>query len=142
MHGQVDVSQYFARWATSVDEYVEQCCKFGRFVNALTQSSQWISTVQSCLDGDRQRRPARRSYRPDWCDRTSSAIGTGFWLAWLVVVETVVDLAIAIHRRRREPLKEEPSGPLWLMLAFYVPLMVVTLPVLFWLLVTRGGALS
>jgi hypothetical protein len=66
----------------------------------------------------------------------------GFWLAWLVVVETVVDLAIAIHRRRREPLKEEPSGPLWLMLAFYVPLMVVTLPVLFWLLVTRGGALS
>jgi hypothetical protein len=25
----------------------------------------------------------------------------GIWLAWLVVVETVVDLAVAIRRRRR-----------------------------------------
>jgi hypothetical protein len=55
----------------------------------------------------------------------------------LVVVETVVDLAIAIRRRRHEPLKGEPSGPLWFVLAFYVPLMVVTLPLPGWLLLTR-----
>ena len=61
----------------------------------------------------------------------------GLWFAALVAIETVLDLVVAIRRRRREPLNAEPKGPLWWFLAVYVPLMVVSLPVLTWLLVAR-----
>jgi hypothetical protein len=63
----------------------------------------------------------------------------GLWLSGLVVVETVVDIAVAVSRRRREPLNKEPSGLLWWFLAVYVPLMVVSLPLIVWQLAVRGG---
>jgi hypothetical protein len=66
----------------------------------------------------------------------------GLWLAGLVVVETIADVGIAIRRRRRGPLNAEPTGLLWWFIAVYVPLMIASLPVLSWLLLTRGGILS
>jgi hypothetical protein len=58
-------------------------------------------------------------------------------LSWLVVLETIVDLAVAIHRRIIEPLNTEPTGPLYFVLAFFVPLIIVTLPLLVWQLLAR-----
>ena len=61
----------------------------------------------------------------------------GVLLSWLVIVETVVDFAVGIHRKTIEPLKVDVTGPLWPILAFFVPLVIVTLPFLAWQLVAR-----
>ena len=64
-----------------------------------------------------------------------SSLGIPF--AWLVLIETFADIGVAIHRRLVEPLNVEPSGPLYFVLAFFVPLMLVTLPLLIWQLSSR-----
>ena len=59
----------------------------------------------------------------------------GVVLSWLVVLESVIDFSNAFQRRRLEPV--EPGGVLYMILAFFVPMVVVSLPVLVWQLVTR-----
>jgi hypothetical protein len=63
--------------------------------------------------------------------------GLGVILAWLVVVETLADFAFQAHRRLLEPLLQEPTGVLALVLTFLVPLVIVSLPLLAWQLTVR-----
>jgi hypothetical protein len=61
----------------------------------------------------------------------------GIWLTWLLSVETVVDFGVGIHRKLIEPLTAQPSGVLWLILCFFVPLVIVSVPLLVWQLWSR-----
>ncbi|THD57470.1 hypothetical protein [Phenylobacterium sp.] len=62
----------------------------------------------------------------------------GVLLSWLLIFETVIDIAVGIHRKVLEPIRVGVAGPLWPVLAVFVPLMIVTLPLLAWQLITRG----
>jgi hypothetical protein len=61
----------------------------------------------------------------------------GVILAWLVILETIVDIAVGVHRRIIEPLHADVAGIMWAILVFFVPLMLVTLPLLAWQLIVR-----
>jgi hypothetical protein len=52
----------------------------------------------------------------------------GVLFSWLLILEAVIDIAIGIYRKLREPIRIGVTGPLWPVLAFFVPLMIVTLP--------------
>jgi hypothetical protein len=59
--------------------------------------------------------------------------------SWLLVIATAADFAVGIHRKAVEPLWGAASGVTWLILNFYVPLLMVSLPILVWQLCARTG---
>ena len=67
--------------------------------------------------------------------RSPIAIG----LAWLLAVETMLDLANAVAAGIGERLLETASAVTWLILAFYVPLLWVTAGLMLWQLYSRRG---
>jgi len=64
----------------------------------------------------------------------------GILLSWLVILETIADIAVGVHRKILEPLHADVTGIMWLVLVFFVPLMLVTLPLLAWQLIARRKA--
>jgi hypothetical protein len=67
--------------------------------------------------------------------RARIAIG----LAWLLAVETALDLAMGSIGGVNEHLFETASAVTWLILVFYVPLLWVTLGLIVWQLSARRG---
>jgi hypothetical protein len=63
----------------------------------------------------------------------------GIACSWLLVFATTADFAVGIHRKALEPLWGAASGLTWFILNFYVPLIMVSLPVLVWQLCARYG---
>lgn len=63
----------------------------------------------------------------------------GIAACWLLAFATAADFAVGIHRKALEPLWGAASGLTWFVLNFYVPLLMVSLPVLVWQLCTRYG---
>jgi len=61
----------------------------------------------------------------------------GVVLSWLVILETIVDIGVGIHRKILEPLHADVTGIMWPVLVVFVPLMLVTLPLLVWQLIAR-----
>lgn len=61
----------------------------------------------------------------------------GVWLSWFLVVETTVDILVGIARKAHEPLWGKASGVTWLILDFFIPALMVSVPVLVWQLLTR-----
>jgi hypothetical protein len=58
-------------------------------------------------------------------------------LGWLLVVETAYDTVGNIRGGMQEHLLGAAGGVTWMILAFYVPLVVVSLVLIVWQLVTR-----
>jgi len=63
----------------------------------------------------------------------------GVALAWLLAAETIFDTITNIRGGIREHLMGAASGATWLILAFYVPLIVVSVVLLVWQLYARRG---
>jgi hypothetical protein len=61
----------------------------------------------------------------------------GIAMAWLLAIETTLDVIVGIHRKAVEPLWGFASGVTWLVLVFYVPLIIVGVAVLVWQLYAR-----
>ena len=60
-------------------------------------------------------------------------------LAWLLVVETIIDTFLNIRGGIHENLMGAANGVTWLILGFYVPLLMVSLALIIWQLVARRG---
>jgi hypothetical protein len=60
-------------------------------------------------------------------------------LAWLLVIETVVNAAFIIRNGVSEQLFGEARAAGWLAVCFYVPLVMVSLALLIWQLYSRRG---
>lgn len=58
----------------------------------------------------------------------------GVWLSWALVVETIADIVVGVLRKQWEPLWGLASGVNWLVPNFYIPWIIVSLPLLIWLL--------
>ncbi|MBV8826541.1 MAG: hypothetical protein JO220_16250 [Hyphomicrobiales bacterium] len=63
----------------------------------------------------------------------------GLALAWLLVAETAYDTVTNIHGGMQEHLLGAASGLTWMILAFYVPLVVVSVILMAWQLYARRG---
>ena len=63
----------------------------------------------------------------------------GVALAWLLAAETIFDTITNVRGGIREHLMGAASGATWLILAFYVPLIVVSVVLLVWQLYARRG---
>jgi len=63
----------------------------------------------------------------------------GVALAWLLAAETIFDTITNIRGGIREHLMGAAGGATWLILAFYVPLIVVSVVLLVWQLYARRG---
>jgi hypothetical protein len=61
------------------------------------------------------------------------------FVIWLFVVETTVDFTNALVISIRERTSETASAVTWLILNLYVPLLVVSLALLVWQLLSRRG---
>ena len=72
-----------------------------------------------------------------WLLRTRSRAAVV--VVWLFVVETVADFANASLISVRERTSETASALTWLILNLYVPLLVVSLALVIWQLVSRRG---
>jgi hypothetical protein len=68
-----------------------------------------------------------------------SRTSLGVTLTWLLVVETFFDLIVIVHRRNVEPQRIEAGGVLWLILALYVPSLMVSMILLVRQLYSRRG---
>lgn len=60
-------------------------------------------------------------------------------LVWLLVAETATDTVTNVIGGIREHLFGAASGVTWMVLSFYVPLLMVSLGLLVWQLLTRRG---
>jgi hypothetical protein len=69
--------------------------------------------------------------------RARSALG--LLLTWALCLETILDFAVGIHRKIIEPSTAEVQGVLWAVLAFFVPAVIVSVPLLLWQLYSRRG---
>lgn len=58
-------------------------------------------------------------------------------LAWLLVAETIVDFATGIPMAAKNNAMASASGVTWLVLVYYVPLVLVSLVLTIWQLVSR-----
>jgi hypothetical protein len=67
--------------------------------------------------------------------RKSERLGVLF--SWLLVLETIADVVVGFLRKAREPLWGKANGVTWLILDFYIPLILVCLPLLIWQLYSR-----
>jgi hypothetical protein len=63
----------------------------------------------------------------------------GLVLGWVLCLETILDFAVGIHRKIVEPSSAEVQGVLWAVLAFFVPAVIVSVPLLIWQLYSRRG---
>ena len=72
--------------------------------------------------------------------RQGSAIAVP--LTWVFVVATVADLVNAIVGGMREGMLGIAEGVTWMILAFYVPMLWVSLFLIVWLLLTRRDELG
>jgi hypothetical protein len=63
----------------------------------------------------------------------------GLVLGWGLCLETILDFAVGIHRKIIEPSSAEVQGVLWAVLAFFVPAVIVSVPLLIWQLYSRRG---
>jgi hypothetical protein len=61
----------------------------------------------------------------------------GVWLSWLLVFETTVDIIVGIVRKAHEPLWGKAGGVTWLILDFFIPALIVSIPLLVWQLLAR-----
>ena len=61
----------------------------------------------------------------------------GIALSWVVLIETVIDLVAVVHSRIAEPISVTPPGPLLFVMTVHAPLILVTLPLMAWQLVSR-----
>jgi len=61
----------------------------------------------------------------------------GIALAWLLILESVTDMAVGIYQRSIDPPKGEPFGVWWLVFNFFAPLILVSLPLMVWQLYSR-----
>jgi hypothetical protein len=59
----------------------------------------------------------------------------GYYLTWVVVLETVADMIVGIVRKAHEPLWGMAGGVTWLILDVYIPIILVSLPLLVWRLI-------
>jgi hypothetical protein len=60
----------------------------------------------------------------------------GYWLSWMLVLETTADIVVGIIRKVHEPLWGKASGVTWLILDVYIPFILVCLPLLAWQLIS------
>jgi hypothetical protein len=60
-------------------------------------------------------------------------------LAWLLVIETAYDTVGNVRGGMQEHLLGAAGGVTWLILGFYVPLLIASLVLIAWQLVTRRG---
>jgi len=58
-------------------------------------------------------------------------------LSWILVVETTIDTFLNIRGGVEEHLMGAASGVTWMILAFFVPAVVVSIGLLAWQLVSR-----
>jgi hypothetical protein len=58
-------------------------------------------------------------------------------LAWLLVIETLYDIVNNVRGGASEHLFAHTNGVGWMIVALYVPMIVVSLPVISWQLVSR-----
>jgi hypothetical protein len=63
----------------------------------------------------------------------------GIALSWVLAVETVIDTFLNIRGGVEEHLMGAATGVTWMILAFYVPAIIVSIGLLIWQLVTRRG---
>ncbi|MBV8836760.1 MAG: hypothetical protein JO000_09485 [Alphaproteobacteria bacterium] len=63
----------------------------------------------------------------------------GIALSWLLVGETAYDTVANIHGGMQEHLIGAAGGVTWMILAFYVPLVVMSVVLIAWQLYTRRG---
>src|SRR5579864_3114481 len=61
----------------------------------------------------------------------------GVWLAWLLALETALDTYANIRGGVREHLMGAATGVTWMVLAFFVPMVVVSGVLIVWQLVSR-----
>jgi hypothetical protein len=61
----------------------------------------------------------------------------GAWISWFLVVETAIDIVAGIARKAHEPLWGKASGVTWLILDFFIPALMVSIPLLVWQLIAR-----
>lgn len=60
----------------------------------------------------------------------------GVVLSWLLVVETIIDFVVGTRQRIIEP-RASPTGVWWLILTFFAPMILVSLPLMVWQLYAR-----
>ncbi len=60
-------------------------------------------------------------------------------LVWLLVVETIYDTFLNIRGGIHEHLMGAASGVTWMILVFYVPMIMVSLALIIWQLLSRRG---
>jgi hypothetical protein len=63
----------------------------------------------------------------------------GLLLSWLLVVETIVGVINSFYRKILELMTGTTGGVMWMILAFFVPLIMVSLTLLIWQLRSRRG---
>jgi hypothetical protein len=61
----------------------------------------------------------------------------GIVLTWLLVGETIADFALVFHHQAVSPNVGDPTGVLVLVIGFEVPMLIVTLPLIIWQLISR-----
>jgi hypothetical protein len=69
--------------------------------------------------------------------RLHSRLGLVF--AGLVIVASIADVAGGAYLRSMEPPRGDAAGVWWLIFVFFDPLVVVSLPLIFWQLYSRWG---
>src|SRR5262249_50673666 len=60
----------------------------------------------------------------------------GVMFTWLLVIETIIDFVIGARERAIAP-RAGPIGVWWLILSFFAPMILVSLPLLVWQLYSR-----
>src|SRR5579872_1675188 len=60
----------------------------------------------------------------------------GVIFSWLLVVETIIDFAVGARERAIVP-RAGPTGVWWLILSFFAPMILVSLPLMVWQLYIR-----
>jgi hypothetical protein len=63
----------------------------------------------------------------------------GLLLSWLLTVETIAGVINSFYRKILELMAGSAGGVMWLILAFFVPLVMVSLTLLIWQLRSRRG---
>ncbi len=63
----------------------------------------------------------------------------GVALAWLLAAETIYDTVKNIQGGVREHLMGAASGVTWMVLTYFVPMVIVSVPLLIWQLLARRG---
>src|SRR5208282_1418401 len=60
----------------------------------------------------------------------------GVVFSWLLVIETIIDFLVGARERAIAP-RAGPTGVWWLILSFFAPMILISLPLMIWQLYTR-----